>query len=318
MGWTEHDIPDLTGKVAVVTGASTGLGFETARALADAGAEVVIAARHPARSYRAAATITAHHPGAVVSVVPTDLASLASVHQAAKTMLSTHRRVDILVNSAGIMAVRRMRTRDGFDLQLGVNHLGHFALTTRLLPALLAAPGARVVSITSVAYHLGRALEVEDPPTRTYPPWTGYGRAKLANLHFGIGLHRLFRAAGVEAASLVADPGLSLADIRPPGAERSLTRRLVETLARWLGHPPARAALPQLRAATDPAARSGELYGFGFLGTGEPARRRVPHRPGMDEAIDRLWLVSQYATGLTLDVDVIRRAAGRAPAGRRR
>ncbi len=311
MGWTARDIPDLTGRVAVVTGASGGLGLETARVLAGAGARVVLAARDGGKTLDAAQDITAETPGAQVSIVAVDLACLDSVRTAARTLVAAHERIDILVNNAGVMAVPQQRTADGFEMQVGVNHLGHFALTAGLLPALLRAEAARVVSITSTAHHLGRTVgPASVRGTGRYHPWRAYGQAKLANYHFAIGLHRLFRSAGVPAASMLADPGLS-----PTGLQRTAVRtsggrsqRFFARLASRTGLTPAQAALPQLRAATDPSARSGEFYANRFIAAGPPVRRPVLRQVGMDRAIARLWAVSEQATGVGLDLAALRAA----------
>jgi NAD(P)-dependent dehydrogenase (short-subunit alcohol dehydrogenase family) len=279
MAWTVRNIPDLTGRVAVVTGASGGLGLETARVLAGAGARVVLAARDGGATLDAAQDITAGAPGAQLSIVPVDLASLESVRTAARTLVAAHERIDILVNNAGVAAIPHQRTADGFEMQVGVNHLGHFALTAGLLPALLRAEAARVVSITSTAHHFGRAIgPARVRGTGRYRRWRAYGQAKLATYHFALGLHQLFRSAQVAAASLLADPGLS------------------------------RTALPQLRAATDPAARSGEFYANRFVATGPPVRRPVLRQVGMDRAIARLWAASEQATGVSLDLAALRAA----------
>jgi NAD(P)-dependent dehydrogenase (short-subunit alcohol dehydrogenase family) len=311
MAWTARDIPDLTGAVAVVTGASGGLGLETTRALAGAGAEVVMVARDAARTYAAAARIHETDPDASLAILPVNLSSLNSVGVAARTLLASHERVDILVNNAGVMAIPWQRTADGFEMQIGVNHLGHFALTARLLPALLRAPAARVVSVTSTAHHLGRALGPGVSSPGRYHPWRAYGWSKLANLHFALGLHRLFTTAGVRAASLVADPGLSHTGLQEESARSSgggRSQRLFAFLAAHAGMTPEQAALPQLRAATDPAARSGEFYAPLLVAGGPPVCRPVL-RAGLDQAIRRLWTESERATGLTLDIGTLRRAA---------
>jgi NAD(P)-dependent dehydrogenase (short-subunit alcohol dehydrogenase family) len=162
MPWTERDIPDLTGRTAVVTGANGGLGLQTALALAGAGAHVVLAARDAAKTEAAEARIRVSHPSASLEVVPLDLGDLSSVAAAARSVLDRHERVDLLVNNAGVMAMPQRTTADGFELQFGVNHLGHWALTAHLLPALLRAPAARVVTVTSTARHRARRLDPSD------------------------------------------------------------------------------------------------------------------------------------------------------------
>jgi NAD(P)-dependent dehydrogenase (short-subunit alcohol dehydrogenase family) len=173
MAWTERDIPDLTGRTAVVTGANGGLGLQTALALAGAGAHVVMAARDPAKTAAAEERIRVSHPSASLEVVPLDLGDLSSVAAAARSVLARHERVDLLVDNAGVMAMPRRTTADGFEVQFGVNHLGHWALTAHLLPALLRAPAARVVTVTSTARHRAGRL---DPRTSTSSGATGRGR----------------------------------------------------------------------------------------------------------------------------------------------
>src|SRR5579875_1952046 len=198
--WDRKDIPRLDGKVAVVTGGNSGLGFETTRLLAGAGARVILACRDRARAEVAAARV-----GPDAEVVRLDLASLASVAEAADQVRAVAPRLDILVNNAGLMAVDRARTEDGFEMQLGVNHLGHFALTARLVPLLLAAPGARVVTVSSPAHRLG-VMRVDDLmfDRRRYDRWRAYFQSKLANLLFTLELDRRLRDSGQPVAALAA------------------------------------------------------------------------------------------------------------------
>ena len=303
MSFTRASIPDLTGRTAVVTGANGGLGLETAKALAAQGALVVMAARNQDKAARAADEIRAESPGAQLEIVPLDLGSLASVGTAAEQILAGHGRIDILVNNAGVMATPEGRTVDGFETQFGTNHLGHWALTARLLPALLAADAARVVTVTSTAHHMGRPIDPDDLTLAGhYQPWGAYGRSKLANYHFALGLHREFRRAGVRAASLLAHPGLSDTDLQSTTVAEGGGGRLApffHGLAARTGMSPAAGALPQLRAATDPGARCGEFYAPRFVNNGPPVKRPFL-RPGADAAIATLWRVSEEATGLTI------------------
>lgn len=312
MSWTTNDIPDLTGRTAVVTGANGGLGLETARALAGAGAHVVMAARNPEKTAGARESILGSHPDASLEVVPLDLGSLASVREAADRILAGHERIDILVNNAGVMAVPERRTEDGFEVQLGVNHLGHFALTAHLLPALLRADAARVVSVTSTARHMGWAVDPENPHLRgKYGPWKAYGQSKLANFHFALGLQRRFEAAGVSAASLVAHPGLSATDLQATTVAETGGRfwpRFFHRLAGSTGMTPAAGALPQLRAATDPGAKGGELYAPRYGNHGPAVRRPILRQVGLRRAIDTLWEVSERETKVRLDVEAARRS----------
>ena len=215
MSFTAADIPDLSGRTAVVTGANGGLGLATAKALAGAGATVVMAARDQGKAATARAEILAVHPDAALEVVELNLASLASVAVAANGITAAHDRIDILVNNAGLMAMPERATADGFEMQFGVNHLGHWALTAQLLPALLRADAARVVNVTSTAHHMGRALDPANPHLHgRYKPWRAYGQSKLANFHFTLGLQRELERAGAPASSLMAHPGLSNTDLQ--------------------------------------------------------------------------------------------------------
>lgn len=310
MAWTTADIPNLTGRIAVVTGANGGLGLETTRALGGAGAHVVMAARDPQKTASAEADIRRTHPKVSLEVVSLDLGSLRSVRDAAEKILAKHQRIDILVNNAGVMACPERQTEDGFEMQFGVNHLGHYALTSLLLRALLRAEAARIVSVTSTAHHMGRAVNVENPHLRgRYAPWTAYGQSKLANFHFALGLQRQLEANGAKAASLVAHPGLSNTDLQAKSVRETgggASQRFFHVLAGRTGMTPAEGALPQIRAATDPAARGGEMYAPRYINFGAPVRRPIFRRLGLSTAIDKLWQVSERETKLTLDVAALR------------
>jgi NAD(P)-dependent dehydrogenase (short-subunit alcohol dehydrogenase family) len=305
MGYTRDSVPDQSGRTVVVTGANGGLGLETAKVLAAKGAHVVMAARDQAKAQRAVEVITAETPAASLEVVELDLASQRSVRTAAEEVLAAHDHVDVLVNNAGVMAVPERRTADGFEMQLGVNHLGHWTLTALVMPALLRAPAARVVSVTSTAHHFGRPLDPDNPHLRgRYDPWRAYGQSKLANYHFGLGLQQRFERAGVAAQSLVAHPGLSHSDLQTTSVAEGGAGPLGPFFA-WLaahtGMDVDRGALPQIRAATDPRARGGEFYGPRF-GNNGPAVRLPVLRRGNDAAIRTLWEVSERETGVALEV----------------
>jgi NAD(P)-dependent dehydrogenase (short-subunit alcohol dehydrogenase family) len=314
VSWSASDIPDQRGRTSVITGANGGLGLETARALARAGATVVLAARSPEKTGRAVEDIAREAPGAVVDVVALDLASLASIRDAAATIRARHASIDILVNNAGLMGLPEQATADGFEMQFGVNHLGHFVLTRHLFPALLQADG-RVVTVTSTAHHFGRAVDAGNPHLRgRYGPWRAYDQSKLANYHFAIGLHERLRAAGSSVASLLAHPGLSNTDLQTHSVEATgggTSQRFFQFLARTTGMPAANGALPQLRAATDPAARSGEFYAPRFVNSGPPVRRPILRRVGMAGAIRALWDVSERETAEPFDVAALVAASTR-------
>ncbi|MFD5441831.1 oxidoreductase [Streptomyces tendae] len=313
--WTTSAVPDLTGRVAVVTGGNGGLGLETSKVLAAAGAHVVMAARNAQKAAGAASAIRTASPHASVEIVPLNLADLSSVREAADTISDRHAAVDLLINNAGLMAMPRSVTTDGFETQLGVNHLGHWALTARLLRPLLRADAARVVSVTSTAHHMGRSIDPGDPHLeQSYSAWSAYGRSKLANYHFGIGLQRLFQQSGVAAQSLLAHPGLSdtgLMETSVAGGDSGVFGKALRAAAPRIGMPAASGALPQLRAATDPHAQGGDFYGPMFVNNGSPTKRPVLRRIGLDTSISRLWDLSTRLTGLPIDVDTIHEAATR-------
>jgi NAD(P)-dependent dehydrogenase (short-subunit alcohol dehydrogenase family) len=274
---------------------------------------VIIAARNRDKANDAVDTIKTSSPDASLEVVALDLADLSSVHEAADTIVSVHPVVDILINNAGLMAMPKGTTVDGFETQFGVNHLGHWALTGRLLHTLLESDAGRVVTVTSTAHHMGRVVDPDNLNLdRGYHPWTAYGRSKLANYYFAIGLQRQFEAAGVAAQSLLAHPGLSNTDLQRTTVTEGgggIFGRLSEIMASTIGMSSASGALPQLRAATDPDATGGQFYGPLLVNNGPPVTRPILRRLGMDQAIERLWTVSEQATGLALDVDAIRKAA---------
>ena len=304
MSWTEDDIPDLTGRTAVVTGSNGGLGQENARALAAAGATVVVASRASEKTDRAVEELRSAVPDGRFEVVALDLASLDSVREAAGKIAISHPKLDILINNAGVMAVAESETADGFEMQLGVNHLGHWALTSLLLEPLLAAPAARIVTVTSTAHHFGRGLSRDNPHMHgNYKPWRAYYESKLANFHFGLGLEEKLRDAGTGASSLLAHPGLTDSDLQARSVEKNgdATARFFHMLASKTGMSPANGALPQLRAATDPGAKGGEFYGPLWVNNGPPARKPIIRKFGLDRAVDRLWEVSERETGIPLD-----------------
>ena len=305
MTWTTEDIPNLAGATAVVTGANGGLGLASARALAAAGAHVVIAARDQDKAAAASEGIFADHPDASLEVVELDLGSLEQVRRAASTILERHPTVDILMNNAGVMALPERRTVDGFEMQFGVNHLGHWVLTADLMPALVAAGTARVVTVTSTAHLYGKVVDPENVNMDgNYDPWRAYGRSKLANFHFAIGLQREFERHGIATASLAAHPGLSRTNLQVHTVDQggAPAARFWERMAAWTGMSPQNGARSQLRAATDPAAKGGEFYGPMFGNNGPPVRKPILRRD-LDEGISTLWDVSERATGVALDVD---------------
>ena len=299
-GWTEGDVPAQAGRAFVVTGANGGLGYETARVLAEHGARVILACRRPDAGEAAAARIRALAPEALVEVEALDLADLASVASCAARVAGRLDRLDGLINNAGLMGVPRSVTGDGFERQLAVNHLGHFALTGRLLPCLLAAAQPRVVTVTSETARFGRIAFEDLQGEERYRPWPAYAQAKLANLLFAFELDRRARAAGSPLRSLAAHPGYAAT-----GLQRSPERRLSAPLLRFwdwanrgIAQDAAAGAWPTLRAATDPRASGGALYGPSGLLKGPAVVNPPPRRAADLEAARRLWETSAALTGV--------------------
>jgi NAD(P)-dependent dehydrogenase (short-subunit alcohol dehydrogenase family) len=306
--WTEQDIPDQHGRVAIVTGANTGLGFETARLLAERGAAVVLAVRDVEKGRRAAGRIAGD-----VTVQALDLASLDSIRSAAAELRDAHPRIDLLINNAGVMYTPKQTTADGFELQLGTNHLGHFALTGLLLDRLLPVAGSRVVTVSSVGHRIRAAIHFDDLQwERSYSRVAAYGQAKLANLMFTYELQRRLARSGSTAGrgttiAVAAHPGVSdteLARYSPAALRVPLT-----VLAPLVTQPAAMGALPTLRAATDPAVLGGQYYGPGNRSETRGYPKLVTSSPeSLDLATQqRLWAVSEELTGVTFPVEGVAR-----------
>jgi NAD(P)-dependent dehydrogenase (short-subunit alcohol dehydrogenase family) len=297
MKWTERDIPDQKGRVAVVTGANTGLGFETARAMAEHGATVVLAVRDVEKGKQAAARMAGN-----VTVQELDLASLESIRAASADLHATHPRIDLLINNAGVMYPPKRTTRDGFELQFGTNHLGHFALTGLLLDLLLPVPGSRVVTVSSIGHRIRAAIHFDDLQwERSYNRIAAYGQSKLANLMFTYELQRRLTSHGTTIA-VAAHPGTANTELvrNLPAAVRGIA----PVVAPLISQSPAKGALPTLRAATDPAVLGGQYYGpDGWL----ESRGHPQVVPSSDQSYDvtvqqRLWTVSEDLTGVTSSV----------------
>ena len=298
--WTTADIPDQKGRVAVVTGANSGLGLAAAGALAKAGATVVLACRNTEKGEAAVESIRAESPSATLELESLDLASLDSVRAFAERFGKAHDGLDLLINNAGVMAPPRRETADGFELQFGTNHLGHFALTGLLLGALEGRDDARVVTISSTAHKFGRIRFDNLQGQRRYFRWTAYGQSKLANVLFALELERRLRASGLNVKSLAAHPGYSATNLQsaaPPLVDRAVmavTNRLLAQSAEM-------GTLPELYAATRPNLDGGLFIGpDGFEEQrGHPKVVR-PVKAGRDEAVAaRLWSVSEELTGVS-------------------
>jgi NAD(P)-dependent dehydrogenase (short-subunit alcohol dehydrogenase family) len=298
--WTANDIPDQTGRLAVVTGANSGLGLITARELARAGAQVVVAARNLAKGDSAVFAIRDAVPPAQLELQALDLADLASVRGFVDRFGEEHDRLDLLVNNAGVMAPPRRLTVDGFESQFGTNHLGHFALTGLLLGKLLASGTPRVVTLSSGVHRIGKINFDDLQSERKYQNWRAYGQSKLANLMFALELDRRARAAGSALRSLAAHPGYAATNLQFAGPAAWHERALMGLTNRLVAQSAEMGALPSLYAATVPDLPSGSFIGpDGFM-----EQRGYPHpvsgnaRSQDTEVARRLWDVSEELTGV--------------------
>jgi NAD(P)-dependent dehydrogenase (short-subunit alcohol dehydrogenase family) len=296
-GWTAKDIPDQSGRTAVVTGANSGLGLVTARELARAGASVVMACRNLDKGHTAVDEVRAAVPEAQLQLEDLDLASLASVRGFADRFRATHDGLDLLINNAGVMATPRRRTADGFELQFGTNHLGHFALTTALLAKMEGREDARVVTLSSTAHKMGRINFDNLNGDRNYFRWNAYGQSKLANLLFALELDRRLRAAGSTVKSLAAHPGYAATNLQsagPPMVDRLLMKvgNAVGAQSDEMG------ALPILYAATEPGLEGGTYVGPDSFREqrGHPTIVHPSGRARDPETARRLWEVSERMT----------------------
>jgi NAD(P)-dependent dehydrogenase (short-subunit alcohol dehydrogenase family) len=305
--WTVEDIPSQEGRTFVVTGATSGLGLESATALARSGARVLMAARNAEKAERARTDVAAVATGPEPEVVALDLADLGSVREAAAAIAERAPTLDVLMNNAGVMALPHATTADGFEMQLGTNHLGHFALTGLLLPTLLAGgtdgAGARVVTTSSGAHKGGRMRWDDLQGEKRYQRWMAYGQSKLANLLFAYELDRRGRAAKAPLASIAAHPGYASTHLQAAGPEMKGSKvgvRLWDTFNR-LAQSAADGALPQLYAATMPDVRGGEYLGPAglFEMRGAPTRVDSTKRSHSQEDATRLWDASERLTGVT-------------------
>jgi NAD(P)-dependent dehydrogenase (short-subunit alcohol dehydrogenase family) len=298
--WTEHNIPDQSGRVAIVTGANSGLGLATAGQLAASGAHVVLAVRDVDKGCRAIEQITVRWPQAKVSLQKLDLSSLASVRDAAKQLRAAHSGIDLLINNAGVMFTRGERTADGFEMQFGTNHLGHFALTGLLLDR-LQAKGSRVVTISSEMHKMGGTIHFDDLQwERKYKRVAAYAQSKLANLLFAYELDRRLKAAGRQTISVAAHPGGSNTQLFKNSP--AIVRPIVRLLGPWLLNTPEMSALSPLRAATDAAVVGGQYYGPSNGARGYPTLAESAPPSHDKDTQQRLWKVSEELTAVTFPV----------------
>lgn len=300
MAWSADAIPDQRGRVALVTGANSGLGLETARALARRGATVVLACRRAERAEATRRELAGEACGEL-EILPLDLADLASVRAAAAALGRQRERLDLLINNAGVMALPRQLSADGYERQFATNHLGHFALTLALLPLLRATAGSRVVTVTSGAHHFGRIAFSDLQGERRYDRWGAYAQSKLANTMFALELQERLERLGCTTLSLAAHPGMARTQLQPSSVAAS--GRQLEGVAYRLLDPlfqsAAAGALPQLFAATAEGVQGGELLAPGRLGElrGAPGRGRLPAAALAPEARNRLWEISETLCG---------------------
>jgi NAD(P)-dependent dehydrogenase (short-subunit alcohol dehydrogenase family) len=302
--WSRQDMPDLSGRTAVVTGANSGLGFETALELSRAGALVLLACRDQTKGKEAIRRIIEIVPAADIRLEHLDLADLKSIREFAAGFASEHDGLDVLVNNAGIMAIPRRETADGFEMQLGTNHLGHFALTGLLIGSLLARPGARVVTVSSVVARIGRIRFDDLQSNRRYGKWTVYGQSKLANQLFALELDRKAGAKGI--TSVASHPGYAATNLQGVGPQMSgstLMQKVSDVENALFAQTAAMGALPSLYAATDPNVSGGQYFGpdrmFGLQG--HPKRIPFVIQARNAGTARRLWEVSEELTGVRFE-----------------
>lgn len=305
MSFSVVNTPSLAGKTALVTGGNSGLGLATVKALVSRGAHVLLGARNEAKGKDAVAEVRRFSTTGSVELLMIDLASQSSIRSAANAVSSAYARIDLLINNAGLMAMPEQATEDGFESQFGVNHLGHWSLTALLMKEILAADSARVVTVTSSAHHLTWNINFQDPHMRKkYSPWNAYSQSKLANYFFAMGLHQEFRRHGKRAMSLLAHPGLAHTNLQIETFNQGAAGwagAASKYLAAKVGMEPERGALPQIRAALDPKAKSGDFYAPRFLSTGVPVKRPIL-RTRNRQNIVKLWALSERETGVALKI----------------
>lgn len=309
--WTAQDMPDQSGRVAIITGANSGLGYESALALARKGATVVMAVRNLEKGAAAAQQLKAIIPDADTRIMQLDLGSLDSVRTFADEFRSSFDRLDILLNNAGVMAPPRGETADGFELQFGINHLGHFALSGLLLDMLAATThptGSRVVTVSSGAHRMGPVMFDDLQGEANYSRYGYYSQSKLANILFMLELHRRAQAAGLAVASLAAHPGLSRTELQVNTANNSgnrLERVGYSIMMPLLSQSQEWGAFPQLYAATAPAAKSGEYYGPALMAMrGYPKLEKPSDAARNTEDAKRLWDISEELSGVTYSFNI--------------
>ena len=299
----ESDVPDQSQKKFVITGANSGIGYEAALVLAKKGASVTLACRSVEKAEAAVGLLRLAVPEAKLEVEPLDLSDLGSVRAFAERFRNAHERLDCLINNAGVMALPRTLTKDGFEMQIGTNHLGHFALTGLLMDRLAAAPHARIVTVSSQAHRMG-SIDFDDMMgERRYDKWRAYGQSKLANLLFTLGLAKRLREKHSHVIAVAAHPGYAATDLQRRGPEASKSKLMGALMAASnaiFAQPASKGALPTLRAATDPSAENGDYYGPGgpLESFGSPVKVRGNAKSQDAAVAERLWQVSEDLTGV--------------------
>jgi NAD(P)-dependent dehydrogenase (short-subunit alcohol dehydrogenase family) len=303
--WTINDIPDQSGRVIIVTGANSGLGYEAAQALASRCARVIMACRNVDKAESVRKDILRKLPNASIDLLPLNLGNLASIRDFAKTVAARYDRLDVLINNAGVMAPPRGLTSDGFEMQLGVNHLGHFALTGLLLPLLRRTPNSRMVSVSSMMAFSGKINFDDLQSENNYKRYTAYSQSKLANLLFAFEFQRKLSDAGIPMLSVAAHPGYSRTNLQGTAAKSAGSR--IEgvwyvILNRLMAQSQQMGALPELYAATAPDVQGGAFYGPRWLSRGYPKQAKPPKAANNIETAARLWDISEKLTGVVYDL----------------
>lgn len=299
--WTTNDIPDLTGKVIIVTGGNSGLGFESVKAFAAKGAEVILACRNVEKGELAKSEIVKSDPTSKIRVMELDLMDLSSIREFTSSFKSNYDQLDVLLNNAGIMMTPYSLTKDGFESQFGTNHLGHFALTGLLLDIIQQTPGSRVINISSLA-HKGGTFDFEDllyKNGKSYDPMKSYRRSKMANLLFTYELQRKLAVAQSDTMAIAAHPGVSMTNLANH-LKGSFMFKIFELIGGFISHDPAKGALPGIRASVDPTVQGGEYYGpDGMMEMkGNPVKVASNKASHNRQDAQELWKVSEQMTGV--------------------
>lgn len=307
MNWTAIDIPDLSGKVAIVTGGNSGLGFYTCLELARKGAKVIIAGRSEEKGNTALSTIKVEVPAADIQFMQLDLADIGSIRHFVKSFLGSHTKLDILINNAGVMALPLCRTVQGFEMQFGTNHLGHFALTALLFKCIASTKDARIVNVSSLMHKFGKINFEDLNSEKSYSKWGAYSQAKLSNILFSLELDRRIRLSGIGTKVMAVHPGYAATNLQTRGGEMEGSKMNVWMnifLNKILAQPAWQGALPSLYAASCELAESGKYYGPSGFGSvrGCPREENLNPKLISPDVAKRLWEESERLTGISFGV----------------